>query len=699
MSAAACRCNALMELHLLSSPFWIPLCLALGAAYAFILYRQPSSFSTPVRRLLMAFRFLSVSLLAMLLLRPMLTWTQKITEDPILLILVDDSESMMANPDSSQIRQFLNQDLQPWIKENQTGYNILAFAFSDVVKSNPDAFAFQGQSSNLSLALEQLQTQFANQRVAAGLLISDGMFNQGNNPVFVAENSPFPWFSMGCGDTTTLADAGIIDLQANPIAFLGNRFPIRVRMSVELMPVQSFTLSLSNKKTNLRQSVQLSAPNPRQTLEHIFYVEASSLGMQTFTAELLPLTGDKIPANNKASISIEVLDDRKKIALIAAAPHPDIAAITAAAERSEDLQVEAFRLSQTPPNLEEFDAFILHGITAQNSIPPALKTALDQGMACWWISGSEHSSGLFAALNPGLQTAFSANSDLVFASPSAGFTLFQTPADWTPETWPPLLAPFGNYTLQPGSTVFQYKKLGSVVSQQPLWVFRDLNGRRSSVLMGEGLWKWRIALLKENGNSKGFDETIGMILQWLSLKEERRRFMVKTRKRHAEGSPVLFQAEVLDAALQPVADANVSIKITDELGKQWNYPFQAGSPGYSLQVQGLASGRYEYTAKVESMNEIPELRGSFVVEKTSLEGLQKQANHTLLSDISSSSGGRLLPFADTQSLESIVQDLEIPSISRAVTDQFPIWKSLWPLVLLLVLLLGEWTLRKFYGRI
>lgn len=688
-----------MELHLLNSPLWILLCIALGAAYAFALYRQPSPFSPPVRRTLMLLRFLSVGFLAFFLLRPSLTYTAKITDPPIVLILLDDSQSMVQGADSTQVKALLNKAFPEWKTQTKTGYRILPFAFSDLVNPSPESLNFAGKGSNLNLALEQIQTQFANQRVAAGLLISDGIFNQGSNPVFSAAKSPFPWFAMATGDTTTLADAAILEMQANPIAFLGNRFPIRIRFSIERMPQSAFKLILRNRKGQELQSLNIAAPLPRQSSEHVFLVEAAALGMQTFKAELLPLTGDKVPANNQASVSVEVLDDRKNIALIAAAPHPDISAIVQAAAGSEDLQLSSYLLRDLPGNLTEFDAAILHGLTAQSSVPPSLKTELDKGLAYWWISGSEHSSSLFNALNPGINCGFSANNDLTFAVPSSAFTLFQTPPDWTPSQWPPLLSPFGTYQVQPGSTVFQFKKIGAVATQQPLWVFREANGRRSSVLMGEGIWKWRMSAFKESNSPRAFDETIGMLLQWLSLKEERKRFMVKTRKRHAEGSNVLLQAEVLDAALQPMREAKITLNLTNEQGQRFSYPFQPGNAGYTLQISGLKSGSYDYEAKVESQADLPLERGSFVVEKTALEGLQRQANHQTIKDIALGSGGRALPIGDFQAFESILKDLEVPSIARSITDQFPLWESLWPLLLLILLLIGEWALRKFQGRI
>lgn len=688
-----------MELHLLNSPFWIPVCLALGAAYAFALYRNPNPFSTNVRLILMALRFLSVSLIAFFLLRPSLSWTAKMNDPALVLVLLDNSQSMVQGADSNQVKSWINQSFPEWKNTSKSNYRVLSFAFSDVLNPNSKPLDFTGKESNLNLALEQLQSQFSNQRVAAGLLISDGIFNQGSNPVFTAENSPFPWFAMPTGDTTTLADAAILEMQANPVAFLGNRFPIRIRMSIERMPQSAFKLVLRNRKGQELQAHSFSAPAPSQTLEHVFLIEANSLGLQTYSAELLPLTGDKIPANNRATVSVEVLDDRKNIALIAAAPHPDISAIVQASESSEDLQLSFFLLRDLPSNLSEFDAVILHGLTAQNSVPASLKAELEKGMAYWWISGSEHSSSLFDALNPGIKSSFSTNSDLTFCIPSSAFTLFQPPADWTPSRWPPLLSPFGNFQLQPGSTVFQFKKLGAVATQQPLWVFREANGRRSSVLMGEGIWKWRMSAFKESNSPRAFDETIGMLMQWLSLKEERKRFMVKTRKRHAEGSNVLLQAEVLDAALQPLRDAKITLSLINEQGQRFSYPFQPGNAGYTLQISGLISGSYDFEAQVESQADLPRERGSFVVEKTALEGLQRQANHQTIRDISLGSGGRVLPAGDFQAFEAILQNLEVPSIARTVTDQFPLWESLWPLLLLLLLLIGEWTLRKFQGRI
>jgi len=76
------------------SGWWALACLALGLLYAWLLYRQPVSLSNTFRYSLFALRAVVITIIAFLLLAPLLKSVTQQPQKPLVLILQDNSESL-----------------------------------------------------------------------------------------------------------------------------------------------------------------------------------------------------------------------------------------------------------------------------------------------------------------------------------------------------------------------------------------------------------------------------------------------------------------------------------------------------------------------------------------------------------------------------------------------------------------------------
>ena len=76
------------------SGWWAPACLALGLFYAWLLYKQPVSLSKKYRYLLFTCRAVCISILALLLVSPLVKSINYNPQKPLILILQDNSESV-----------------------------------------------------------------------------------------------------------------------------------------------------------------------------------------------------------------------------------------------------------------------------------------------------------------------------------------------------------------------------------------------------------------------------------------------------------------------------------------------------------------------------------------------------------------------------------------------------------------------------
>jgi len=91
----------LKDIILESSPFFIILCFAAGAGYAFLLYTAKHPWNKKINCVLFTLRAVVVFFLALLLLGPIVKQINNQYIKPVFVILQDDSESILEQTDST----------------------------------------------------------------------------------------------------------------------------------------------------------------------------------------------------------------------------------------------------------------------------------------------------------------------------------------------------------------------------------------------------------------------------------------------------------------------------------------------------------------------------------------------------------------------------------------------------------------------
>ena len=69
---------------------------------------------------------------------------------------------------------------------------------------------------------------YANTYVSAYILASDGIFNQGLNPIYKDNYFNAPLYTIQLGDTVEYQDALIKSIINNKITYLGNETPVEI---------------------------------------------------------------------------------------------------------------------------------------------------------------------------------------------------------------------------------------------------------------------------------------------------------------------------------------------------------------------------------------------------------------------------------------------------------------------------------------
>jgi hypothetical protein len=703
--------------------YFILFCLLAGALVAFLSYQKNTianrsedqtknktwwdAFTWPVW-LLAILRFLSVSILCFLLLSPVVKSLFKKVEKPVVIIAADNSQSILLNKDSNYYRTKLPAAVQKLAEDLGSKYDVRTFTFGGDSKSNLN-IDYKEKQTNISGLYDKLYSTFYNQNIGAVITLSDGLYNQGQNPLYSAQKINAPFYTVALGDTQPQKDVLIRNVMYNQVVYSGNFFPLQVQVRAKGYPGRDIKLSVSNKGKELfSQPVKIS--NNNFYIEIPVKIEANTAGLQHYHIELTHLDGEISYVNNSYDLFIDVLDSKKKILLVADAPHPDVSAIKSAIERNSFYEVSAYsyddfvkEVGNNPAKLKNYQLAILHQLPGTGNSASQLISALKEALVpVWYIIGSQSAVNVFNSLDAGLKiNVQSSRLSEMGGAVNPQFSLFT----YSPEVsramqnWPPLLAPFGEYNMSDRQNIAVFQQIGKVKTPMPLMFFTSGAKQKVGVLCGEGIWKWFMFDYAANQNHKASDEFIDKTIQYLSAKTDNRLFRVRPAKNmFFEDEKITFDAEVYNKSFDPIKDALVKMTFRNENGKVFDYNFQPRGNAYFLDAGYLPSGSYTYTAQTKIGSNPYSLNGEFIVKKVDLEFLETVANHQLLFNIAQQQGGKMIYPKDLATLTDLLQKRDdIKPLAYMETD----FKDLVDFKILFFLLLGlisaEWFLRKYWG--
>jgi len=319
-----------------------------------------------------------------------------------------------------------------------------------------------------------------------------------------------------------------------------------------------------------------------------------------------------------------------------------------------------------------------------------------------FIGGSQTNFQRLNAVQPLLKiTTSGSSSNDVQAIFNNGFNFF-TIGDELRKNLPqfaPLAAPFGDFQASGSGQTLLYQRIGRVETQYPLFVLGEDQGIKTGVLAAEGLWKWRLFDFLQHENHDLFDDLISKTVQYLSVKEDKRRFRITPSKSiFSETDQVVFDAELYNESFELINDPDVLLTITDEEKRQYNYTFDKSDRTYTLNAGVLPPGAYRYEGKTTTGGETLSFQGQFSVQPVQLELYETTANHGLLQLLSRESGGQVVYPGQIASVASLLEGYDyLKPVVYQTTRTQNVLHFRWLFLLLAGLLFLEWFLRRYFG--
>jgi len=688
------------------SGWYVLICLLVALTAALFLYFRTNEIPESYKfwKYGLAFlRFVSVFTIALLLLSPLWRRNNTKLQKPILVIAQDASTSVGDFLDKKDPGYLLQ--LNKMVDNLKKDYQVETFSFGEKITNGlPDKFS--DRVTNISELLEQLSTRFAGSKLGGVVLASDGIYNQGSNPLYTAAKLNTPVYTIGMGDTSTKKDLIINRIFHNQIVYAGDEMEVQADIIAKNLDGKNSKISLvevNAGKTKTLKSVDFKIDKSSFFKSFSLTIPASLPGTRYLRIIASPVEGEVSKINNSRDFVVTVLDGRQKVLIFAQSPHPDMGAFRQSLGANKNIEVKTAFLGDPFPNFAEYDLIILHQLPAPGrNFAPVIKQIKDLRKSHWWVAGAQTD---FKALNDfqdlnnlRINSNLGAESEALW---NKNFNLFNGETEWPQkiDRYPPLQVPFGDVEANTVGQVLLYQRIKNVGTSYPLLTLGENNGVRSALFLGDGLWKWRLANFQIYENHEVFDGLIGKITQYLSVKRDNRRFKVTVGKPvYDENESVSFVGELYNASYELINTPDVNLAVRNNDGKEYNFLFNRVGKGYQLNAGVLPTGSYNFKATTSYNGKEWTSDGQFTVQPLQFEFINITADHNILKAISTESGGQFFGQKELNELYAIIKksaDLKPVLVTEKSSQTFLSMPLL--LLLLLVALSLEWGVRRYIG--
>lgn len=675
------------------SPLFILLCLVAGVGYAWLLYGRPANWSKNLNRLLFVLRAVLVTSLFMLLLGPILKQTSNQLEKPIMAVVVDDSRSM-SQSDTIRIRAALN-ELRKTLNGNDVDVQVSSL-------SGADSLHFNHRRSDLATALRETVNRYEGNNLSGIVLISDGIYNQGLSPLYL----PFkvPVHTVAVGDTTDHPDVVLRGIDYNRIVYQGNKFPLRAEVAIKGLMNKEIVVSVLRQGKLLQQLRK----NSGERVMHVFdfQIDATTQGMQRMEVRVESVAGESNLLNNRATAFIEVVEGKKKVLLIARAPHPDIKAFRTVVEKNPN-----YEFGVHIPGIQEVDAsWLVPGAVdlvigyqspdAEGRTTPLLSSLLKANTAAFIVIGQKTQLRLLSSVGIPIQFEPSGQRDEVLAVMNPAFhdLGFAEDINTRISRYPPVSVPFGKFSFPANARTILQQRIGNVITERPLLFSHEDNDRKLAVLVGEGVWRWRLSEFQETEKTAAFDELFSRLFQYLSTRDDRKKFRCfPVQQEFTSDGPVVLESQVYNDLFEPVYGNTIELELQNDQGTKTQYRYVTGPGNSRYRIGGLPEGVYQFKATTELKGKRETVRGEFLLSEQNQELQNLTADRGLMRKLASATGGKFYTLETLNELPAYLAST--PSPAQLHTDESfqPLINLKWVFFVLLLLVGTEWFIRKYAG--
>lgn len=636
---------------------------------------------------LASLRFITLLSIFILLINPVITRKKFEIKKTPLPILIDNSQSIKelgrADIASAAMSKILSNNAL------QEKYEVQAYTFGESFKVSATT-DFKERQTNIDEAAQNIKQMYRSAAYPV-VLISDGNQTVGNDFVYsFRENTKV--MPLVIGDTASVTDLKVDQVNVNKYALLKNKFPAEVFVQYTgTKPVNAVFTIFQGSGAVHKQNISFSSSKRAQTVTVL--LDANKVGVQSYRAVLSSGESEKNKYNNNKNFAVEVIDQRSEVALVSAVNHPDLGAIRRAIESNKQRHVSIVKPSEIKA-LQDYNVLILYQPDA--SFRQLLEMNKTARLNTWTITGVNSDFNLLNQYQDVLAFRMTGQREDYAADFNPQFSLFaQDNIGY--ESFPPLLHPFGTVSVKQGAATLLQARIRNVKTDNPMLVFSENGGGRNAFLLGENLWKWRIESHLQTKSFEQFDTFVDKVIQFLASNSRRKPLVVAHESFYNSGEAIDITAQFFNKNYEFEENARLTIKIKNAASKATKtFDFLKGNNEYKVNLDGLTPGKYIFTVNEASSKSV--YSGAFEVLDFEIEKQFVNPDLSRLKQTASATGGIVFYEKQVDALiDSLLKDETYLATEKEVTTRSPLIDWIWLLIILCSSLATEWLVRKYNG--
>jgi hypothetical protein len=639
--------------------------------------------------LLAFFRFLGIFGILLLIINPEFSQKTYTIEKPNLVILADNSTSISKS--GSELRNLIsNIENTPEITNR---FKINNYRFGSDLELL-DSLTFGDKNTNIYESLALLKDVYAREQTVT-LLLSDGNQTIGQDYSFFKPDRSNTIYTLVLGDTTKYRDLTVGPIVTNKYAFLNNKFPLETYVSYQgSSPVSASVIIMMNEEVVYRENLKLDNETNLESIST--QIDANSVGIKNIKVQVTNFPEERNIFNNKRTTSIEVIDEKTKIALISDMLHPDLGTLKKAIESNEQRSVSILKPNVSNSVLEEMDLFIFYQPTIR--FRNSMEFAQRKNSNTFTIAGTYTDYSYLNEAKVGFEIESGYPEQEVFGILNNGFIKYDI-STFDLTDFPPLVSDAGPITFQFPIETMLGSQIKGMDIQKPLWAVWDNNSQKQALLLGGNIWKWRIQTYRNTGDFVNFDEFLGNLMRYLTSTKNKVRLNVDFEKVYEGSGNTVITATYFDEAFLFDSNAKINIRVTDtENKKSVSSPMVLKNGYFEADLSNLLPGEYNFIVSVE--NESSSEMGSFIISEFDIENQFISSDDLKMEQLAIPTGGKQYYPSQIDALkgELINNDRYVPTEKSAeIVVSLIDYKML--LAVIVFAFAAEWFIRKYNGLI
>lgn len=632
-------------------------------------------------------RFVTLFAVFVLLINPVVSHKDlQIAKTP-LPVLLDNSQSIKELGQDS-LAKLLAEKISG-NKQLKDKYDVQLYTYDDAFETGkiPD---FKGKQTRIDQAAQNLQQLYRNTTYPV-VMLTDGNQTVGNDYIYSFKQNTVV-YPVVLGDTTTFTDLRVGQVNVNKYAFLKNKFPVEVFLQYSGNKAVNASFSIMQGNTTLSKQTVSFSPDKKAQVVNVL-LNADKVGVQTYKAVITSAEPEKNKYNNVKNFAVEVIDQRSEIALVSSVNHPDLGALKRGIETNKQRRVTILKPSEIK-SLADYNLLVLYQPDA--SFRQLLEQNKSAGLNTFTITGNSTDYNLLNQYQNLVSFRMSGQREDYLADYNNQFNLFSQ-EDIGFANFPPLQQPFGTITAKEGVSVLLSSRIRNVATGSPLMVFSEEGAKRSAMLFGENIWKWRVDYHVNNKTFEGFDIFLDKTVQFLTTNAKRKSLVVNHESFYNSGEPITISAEYFNKNYEFEENARLTLSLKNKkTGASKNYDFLKGNKEYKVNLDGLGAGQYTFTVKEATSN--TSYSGKFEVLDFEIEKQFVNPDLARLKQLAQNTNGTAYYPATVDNLVKVLAENDsYKPTQKEVIKKSPLIEWVWILVIMALALAAEWFTRKYNG--